>query len=139
VGERLFPAAIHSQQTAYKVDSRIDIGSAKVEAVEIPDEIEEKLLELKRRLGLVFGAIDMRLTPRGDYVFLEINPAGQFMYIEVATRQPMAATMATELARMDGASGEKSRAGAGEQQVPSTSSGQAPRGRRAKSARLRSE
>jgi glutathione synthase/RimK-type ligase-like ATP-grasp enzyme len=120
VGERLFPAAIHSQQTAYKVDSRIDIGSAKVEAVEIPDEIEEKLLELKRRLGLVFGAIDMRLTPQGDYVFLEINPAGQFMYIEVATRQPMAAAMASELARMDGASGEKIRAGARKTAGPST-------------------
>ena len=106
VGERLFPAAIHSQQTEYKVDSRIDIGSAKVEGVEIPDEVEERLLELKRRLGLVFGAIDMRLTPGGDYVFLEINPAGQFMYIEAATGLPIAKAMAEELHRMDGKAGE---------------------------------
>jgi glutathione synthase/RimK-type ligase-like ATP-grasp enzyme len=102
VGEELFSAAIHSQETQYKVDSRIDIGSAKVEEVEIPDEVEEKLLELKRRLGLVYGAIDMRLSPAGDYVFLEINPGGQFMYIEAATGLPIAAAMAEELHRMDG-------------------------------------
>jgi glutathione synthase/RimK-type ligase-like ATP-grasp enzyme len=101
VGEHMFPAAIHSQETAYKVDSRIDIGSAKVERVEIPDEVEERLRELKRRLGLVYGAIDMRLTPTGDYVFLEINPAGQFMYIEAATGLPIAAAMAEELHAMD--------------------------------------
>jgi glutathione synthase/RimK-type ligase-like ATP-grasp enzyme len=106
VGEQLFPAAIHSQETEYKVDSRIDIGSAKVEGVEIPDEVEERLLELKRRLGLVFGAIDMRLTPGGDYVFLEINPAGQFMYIEAATGLPIARAMAEELHRMDRKAGE---------------------------------
>jgi len=106
VGERLFPAAIHSQQTEYKVDSRIDIGSAKVEGVDIPDEVEDRLLELKRRLGLVFGAIDMRLTPQGDYIFLEINPAGQFMYIEAATGLPIAAAVAEELHKMDRKAGD---------------------------------
>ena len=70
--------------------------------MEIPDEVEEKLLELKRRLGLVFGAIDMRLTPAGDYVFLEINPGGQFMYIEAASGLPIAEAMAAELHGMDG-------------------------------------
>jgi glutathione synthase/RimK-type ligase-like ATP-grasp enzyme len=117
VGEQLFPAAIHSQETEYKVDSRIDIGSAKVEGVEIPDEVEEKLVELKRRLGLVFGAIDMRLTPSGDYVFLEINPAGQFMYIEAATGLPIAKAMAEELHRMDGRAGKAKSAGVDEIEV----------------------
>jgi glutathione synthase/RimK-type ligase-like ATP-grasp enzyme len=101
VDEQLFPAAIHSQQTVYTVDSRIGIGSAKVVPVEIPDDVEDRLLELKRRLGFVYGAIDMRLTPAGDYVFLEINPGGQFMYIEAATGLPIAAAMAEQLHRID--------------------------------------
>jgi hypothetical protein len=101
VGDRLFPAAIHSQQTEYPADCRIDIGRAKIEAVEIPDDVEERLLELKRRLGLVYGAIDLRLTPSGDYVFFEINPGGQFMYIEGATGLPISAALADELARID--------------------------------------
>jgi len=45
----------------------------------------------------VYGAIDLRLTPEGRYVFLEINPAGQFLYIEYATGQPIAAAIARKL------------------------------------------
>jgi D-alanine-D-alanine ligase-like ATP-grasp enzyme len=52
---------------------------------------------LMRRFGLVYGAIDLRLTPEGRYVFLEINPAGQFLYVEHATRQPIAAALAKAL------------------------------------------
>jgi hypothetical protein len=41
---------------------------------------------------------DLRLTPDGRYVFLEINPAGQFLWIEQMTGQKIAATLATHLA-----------------------------------------
>jgi glutathione synthase/RimK-type ligase-like ATP-grasp enzyme len=51
-----------------------------------------------RRLGLVYGAIDLRLTGDGRYVFLEINPAGQFRYVEEQTGQPLAAALAARLA-----------------------------------------
>jgi glutathione synthase/RimK-type ligase-like ATP-grasp enzyme len=102
IGDRLFPAAIYSQQTDYPVDCRIDIGSARIEPVEIPTEIHVRLLSLMRSLGLTYGAIDMRLTPQGEYVFFEVNPSGQFLYIEAATRQPIALAIARELDRVDG-------------------------------------
>jgi hypothetical protein len=47
--------------------------------------------------ALLYGAIDLRLTPEGRYVFLEINPAGQFLYIENATGQQIAAAVARTL------------------------------------------
>jgi len=47
--------------------------------------------------GAVYGAIDLRLTPEGQYVFLEINPAGQFLYVEYSTGQPIAAALAKAL------------------------------------------
>lgn len=97
VGEQVFPAAIHSQDTAYPVDSRIDIANARVEAVDLPDDLTQTLLELTRALGLVYGAIDLRLTPDGEYVFLEINPSGQFLYIEAATGLPISQAMAEAL------------------------------------------
>jgi glutathione synthase/RimK-type ligase-like ATP-grasp enzyme len=53
------------------------------------------------RLGLVYGAIDMRLTPEGEYVFLEINPTGQWLFIEAATGQPIAAAFADLLIQHD--------------------------------------
>ena len=59
----------------------------KYHAHELPPETAAKLHELMGRLGLTYGAIDLRLTPEGRYVFLEVNPAGQFLYIEQATGQ----------------------------------------------------
>ena len=52
-----------------------------------------------RRFGLEYGAIDLRLTPDGRYVFLELNPAGQFLYIEQMTGQPITAALASKLLR----------------------------------------
>jgi hypothetical protein len=54
-----------------------------------------------RRLGLVYGAIDMRRTPDGSYVFLEVNPSGQFLFIEELTAQPLTTSLARLLAVPD--------------------------------------
>jgi glutathione synthase/RimK-type ligase-like ATP-grasp enzyme len=97
VGDRIFAAAIHSQQTSYQVDCRVDIANAKIEAVELPPSVCEGIHRLMHRLGLVYGAIDMRLAADGRYVFLEINPAGQWMFVQVATGQPIAAALAKAL------------------------------------------
>ncbi|MEV4245300.1 hypothetical protein AB0J63_18065 [Streptosporangium canum] len=43
--------------------------------------------------GLTYGAIDLILTPDGRYVFLEINPNGQFLWIEDATGLPIGAAI----------------------------------------------
>lgn len=98
VGERLFPAAIHSQSTDYPVDFRMSLGQAAVEPAALPADVETRLLTLMRRLGLVYGAIDMRRTPGGDHVFLEVNTAGEFLFVEERTEQPIARTLAELLA-----------------------------------------
>jgi hypothetical protein len=101
VGDRVFPAAIYSQETSYKVDFRMDINAARVEPAKLPEEVEAKLLELMRRLGLVYGAIDMRRRPDGSHVFLEINPCGQWLFVERRTGQPITAALATALERKE--------------------------------------
>jgi hypothetical protein len=40
-------------------------------------------------LGLVFGCLDFIVTPAGDYVFLEINEMGQFLFLERRTELPL--------------------------------------------------
>lgn len=98
VGEQIFAAEAHSQQGEYKVDVRFNTDIA-YKPHTLPIAVADKLLSLMRRLGLEYGAIDVRLTPEGEYVFLEINPAGQFLYVEQATGQPIAAALAQHLAR----------------------------------------
>ena len=48
----------------------------------LPEEISRKCVALVQSYGLAFGAIDMILTPDGEYVFLEMNPNGQWAWIE---------------------------------------------------------
>jgi glutathione synthase/RimK-type ligase-like ATP-grasp enzyme len=96
IGEQLFAAATDVSGSAYPQDVRMNLG-ARYEQHRLPDPTAQQLHALMQRLGLVYGAIDLRLTPEGHYVFLEINPAGQFLYIENATRQPIADALAAKL------------------------------------------
>ncbi len=101
VGDRIFPAAIHSQDTAYPVDFRIDMNKARVEPFELSDETLAGLSRMMRKLDLQYGAVDMRQGPDGRLTFLEINPAGQWLFIEERTRQPITTALAELLARAD--------------------------------------
>jgi glutathione synthase/RimK-type ligase-like ATP-grasp enzyme len=67
------------------------------EAFTLPQAVEDKLRTLMKRLGLDFGCIDLVLTPEGQYVFLEVNPAGQWGWIESATGMPISESIAAEL------------------------------------------
>lgn len=96
VAGELFAAATDVRNAEYPQDVRMNLA-AKYEPHDLPPEVAAQLGELMRRLGLVYGAIDLRLAPEGQYVFLEINPAGQFLYVEYATGQPIAAALAKAL------------------------------------------
>ncbi|THF87877.1 alpha-L-glutamate ligase [Deinococcus sp. KSM4-11] len=100
VGDRLYTAELDAQDTSYPVDMRMVIGEAKVRSAELPRALEDRLLELQRRLGLVYGAIDMRRTPDGEYVFFEVNPAGQWMFVEERTGLPISQAVADHLTVM---------------------------------------
>jgi hypothetical protein len=91
VGESVLAAEIHSQSTKRtQLDWRhYDWGHTPYRAHRLPDEIRRACLALVARLGLRFGAIDMIVTPDDRYVFLEINPNGQWMWIEDETGLPI--------------------------------------------------
>ena len=44
----------------------------------LPIEVEKKLDLLMKELSLNTGSIDMIVTPKNEFVFLEVNPVGQF-------------------------------------------------------------
>jgi D-alanine-D-alanine ligase-like ATP-grasp enzyme len=49
-------------------------------------------------LGLNFGCIDFIVRPDGRMVFLECNPNGQWLWIEMATKMPISESNACQLA-----------------------------------------
>ena len=84
VGTRVFSAKICSQEyEETMIDWRKGENSKiRHEKIELPLEVQDKCIELVKRLGLHFGAIDFVLCKNMRYVFLEINPNGQWGWIE---------------------------------------------------------
>ena len=100
VGNEVFAAAIHSQERATtSVDFRHDIFRLRHTVHALPAVEVRRCRALVRRLGLCFGAIDLVQTPSGEHVFLEINPNGQWLWIERATGLPIADAVARLLAK----------------------------------------
>ncbi len=64
---------------------------------DLPDPLANKLRQLMARLGLRFGAIDLIETPQNDYVFLEVNPTGEWGMLEKSLGYPIAAAIAQGL------------------------------------------
>jgi glutathione synthase/RimK-type ligase-like ATP-grasp enzyme len=98
IGDDLLAAEIDSQSGASKLDWRFD-HSVSFRAHQIDDDTKTRLRALMRHLGLRYGAIDMRLTPQGEYVFLEVNPAGQFLFVELLSGIKLVDRMADYLAQ----------------------------------------
>lgn len=96
----IFAAAIRSEP-AFEADYRRGLGSATVAPYTLPDDVAGKLLQLMQALNLSFGAIDMRVTPEGEHVFLEVNPAGEFLFISQRTGQAIPQAIAAALERHD--------------------------------------
>lgn len=86
VDDRVFAARINSQQGASPVDWRLD-QSVEIAACRLDDTLASRLQILRRDLGLVFAAADVRMTPDGDPVFLEMNAQGAYSFIEARTGQ----------------------------------------------------
>lgn len=85
VGDEVFAAAVDADAYDHTaVDWRA--GARELAdrwfAHELPLEVAARVVELVRRFELHYGAIDMILTPDGRYVFLEINPQGEFSWLE---------------------------------------------------------
>lgn len=98
VDGEIFATAFKSDP-GHQVDYRRGIASAEVTSHKLPSEIEEKLLKLMDTFNLKFGAVDFRVTPEGEHVFLEINPAGEYLFASERTGQPIPQAIAAALER----------------------------------------
>ncbi|WMY75952.1 hypothetical protein RHD99_08455 [Buttiauxella selenatireducens] len=102
VGKRVFSVAIYSQShKETKVDwrkgSRIDL---KHKPLELPPSLSSKCIDLVESLNLRFGAIDLICDENDVFWFLEINPNGQWAWIENQTGLPIASSIVDELMRI---------------------------------------
>ncbi|MEP7308583.1 MAG: hypothetical protein ABJA98_24010 [Acidobacteriota bacterium] len=96
IGEHIFAAEF--RPASGLIDGRLDLETP-YRPHTLPTDVSQRLLALVGQLGLVFSTIDMKLTDEGEYVFLELNPMGQYLYVEILTGLPLTAAMAELLGR----------------------------------------
>lgn len=83
IGDQVFAARINSQEDAKTlVDCRDMSATITYQAIELPEHIKLRCLEFMASYQLNYSAIDIIVTKTNEYVFLENNPNGQFLYIE---------------------------------------------------------
>ena len=104
IGEDVFAARIHSQD---EVETQTDWrrgrpGRIAHDATELPREVAERCVALCSRFGLLFGAIDLAYRPDHCYSFFEINPNGQWAWVEHRTGLPLRARLADLLLAEEG-------------------------------------
>jgi hypothetical protein len=95
VGNQTFAAALRRPDRNENVDWRLTATGW--EPLTLPEAVSRQLRHMLDELGLETGSFDLRLTGGGTYVFLEINPSGQFLFLEIDAGLPISEAMAAHL------------------------------------------
>lgn len=90
VGRRVFAVRIDSGL----LDWRKDYGALTYSVVDLPDHLEKVLLAYLDHLGLVSGSFDLALGRDGEHYWLELNPNGQWGWLEEKSGLEMSAAYA---------------------------------------------
>jgi len=97
VGSRCFACRIQSRGGDLTADDyRFDTTGLLHTIQQCPD-LEHKLLDYMKALGLNFGCFDILITRAGEAVFLECNPNGQWQWVETMTGLAIGEAIAQEL------------------------------------------
>lgn len=100
VGERIFAARF---EHAGHIDGRLDT-TAIYRPYQLDDTTARRLRELVARLGLRYATVDFALEADGTPVFLDLNPQGQYLFVELRTGQPITEAVADLLCEAAGLS-----------------------------------
>ena len=85
VGNQIFTAAINPNVLTRSQDDWRREGEALVdqwERYELPNDVAGRLLRLMDQFDLNYGAVDLIVTPEGRHVFLEVNPVGEYFWLD---------------------------------------------------------
>lgn len=90
VGRQMFPACVRFRPEQH-VDWRVPGAHPTYEAADIPPGLRDAISRLMAALDLRYGAFDFIRSAAGEWVFLEVNPAGEWAWIEESTGAPIRA------------------------------------------------
>ena len=91
VGDRVFSASIDTARNRQcLVDSRrLDTEHTPHHPFPLDAAVNAKIVDIVRGSGLTYATLDFIVRPDDELVFLELNPAGQYLWIEQLTGLPI--------------------------------------------------
>jgi len=82
IGKELVAVKITSGGLGIEEDWRtIERDKIEYTDIELPNKIKDLCFEMLEKLGLNFGAIDLIANNNDDYIFIEINPTGEWGWL----------------------------------------------------------
>lgn len=87
-GDHCYTAMIESRELDWRVDVTVPFR-----AYELGAQLRTALRDVLGSLGLVMGIFDLKVTPEDEIVFLEVNPQGQFLFVEGLCEMPIAQSL----------------------------------------------
>ncbi|MFJ3229335.1 RimK family alpha-L-glutamate ligase [Streptomyces sp. NPDC086783] len=91
-GDQVLAALLESDDLDWRPDLRIPCRQ-----FVLPGQVQANLKNVLRQLNLSMGIFDLKLTDEGEYVWIEVNPQGQFLFIEGMCGLPLTRAMAAFL------------------------------------------
>jgi glutathione synthase/RimK-type ligase-like ATP-grasp enzyme len=111
IGKTVFSCEIETKDTPFehvRTDWRtIEPEKLPHKMVSIPESLSLSLQSMLKHYGLNYGAFDIIQEPDGEYYFLELNPNGQYLWIELITGAPLTAAMVDLIERLADTDGER--------------------------------
>jgi ATP-grasp ribosomal peptide maturase len=97
IGDQFFAIRINAGSERACVDWRSDYQFLTYDRIETPSDVRAAVNAYLKMTGLSFGAFDFSVTPEGVWNALEINPEGQWGWIEQETGAPITEAISTWL------------------------------------------
>ncbi len=98
VGQKVFSCRIDSQnKQRTQVDWRRYDRTTPHSVYAIDQALSERLISMMKHYGIRFASFDLIVTPDGQTIFLEMNPASQFLWVEELTGMPITDAIIDEI------------------------------------------
>jgi glutathione synthase/RimK-type ligase-like ATP-grasp enzyme len=94
-GDRSLAASIDSNDLDWRPNLNVPINDWRV-----PDHVHRKTRHTLDLLGLEMGVVDLKETSEGELVWLEVNPQGQFLFLDPMTNLRLAENFSRYLIEM---------------------------------------
>jgi hypothetical protein len=88
IGDKIFTAKIDSQADE-RTSTDWRAGPCQYEVFSLPEQVQAAIHRLMNSFGINFASLDMIVTAEGDFVFVELNPNGQWLWIEFELGLPL--------------------------------------------------